>query len=720
MKKVSIVLAVLLVAALIFGGVELSQKGALQNTLNSTQEEVKSVKSQLDAKVKELADSTAALDSAKSELESAKAELQSKVTELTDGNSALETLKGELESKVAELTDGTSALEALKGELESKVAELTDGNSVLETVKTELEAKVAELTDGNTALEAVKAELEAKVAELTDGNTALETIKSELEAKVNDLDSTVKSLTDKVSAAAEQVKLFASNFKGKTVILHSNDVHGQIDGYAYMPAVKKALEAAGADVIMVDAGDFSQGDIYVSVSKGATAVEMMNAAGYDVVTLGNHEFDYGYAQLMQNLEKASFQTICSDVLLLENGESILPGHVIIEKEGVKIGFFGLETPETATKVNPGLIKEIDFASFDNLYTNAQAEVDALKEEGADLVIGVWHLGVDEESAANGYRSIDVLGKMNGVDFVIDGHSHTVMTEGPAGEPIQSTGTKFAYIGLIVIDNESKKIEKNMLISTNGLPKDEETAAAAQKIMDDIDKIYNTPFATSAVDFNGDRAPGNRTQETNLGDLITDSMVWCVVNAASVTEDEMKNTVGITNGGGIRAPIAAGDITMKNVNTVLPFGNTVAVIRVTGAELLEALEASTYCTPDAIGGFPQTSGIVWTLDTSKAYDQGELYVLNGKDTSYYAPKSIQRVTIESVNGNAFDPEAIYVVVTNNFCAEGGDTYNVFNRAFSEGNGFDTNIPMDEALVTYIQDQLNSDIKEEPKGGRLTIK
>ena len=694
MKKVSIVLAVLLVAALVFGGIELSQKGSLQNALNSAQDEVKSVKSQLEEKVKELTDSSAALDGAKAELESVKTELEAKVTELTDGNAALEAAKAELETKVAE---GNAALDAAKAELETKVAE------------------------GNTALESAKAELEAKITELTDGNAALEAAKAELETKVTDLEKNVQTLNDQVAAAAEQVELFATDFTGKTVIIHSNDVHGKIDGYAYIAAMKKALESAGAKVIMVDAGDFSQGEIYVSVNKGASAVEMMNAAGYDIVTLGNHEFDYGYAQLMANLESATFQTICSNVILLENGNSILPGHVIIENEGLKLGFFGLETPETATKVNPGLIREIDFTTFENLYTNAQAEVDALKAEGADLVIGVWHLGVDEESASNGYRSIDVLSKVTGVDFVIDGHSHTVMTQGENGEPIQSTGTKFANIGVVVIDNASKTIEKNFLISTNGLPKDAETAATAQKIIDDIDKIYNTPFATSAVNFNGDKAPGNRTQETNLGDLITDAMVWSVVNAAgSVSEEELMNVVGITNGGGIRAAIPAGDVTMKNVNTVLPFGNTVAVIRVTGAELLEALEASTFCTPDSIGGFPQTSGIVWTLDTTKAYDQGDLYVLNGKDTTYYAPKSIQRVTIETINGKPFDPAGTYVVVTNNFCAAGGDTYNVFNRAYVEGNGFDTNIPLDEALVTYIQNELNSEIKEEPKAGRLTIK
>ena len=179
-------------------------------------------------------------------------------------------------------------------------------------------------------------------------------------------------------------------------------------------------------------------------------------------------------------------------------------------------------------------------------------------------------------------------------------------------------------------------------------------------------------------------------------------------------------VGITNGGGIRASIPAGGITMNQVHTVLPFGNTVAVVYVTGAELLEALEASTYCTPDAIGGFPQTSGIDWTLDTTKAYDQGAVYVLDGKESSYYAPASIQRVTITAINGEPFDPEAVYAVVSNNFCSAGGDTYNVFANA---GNSFDTSIPMDLALMDYITEALNGVITEEaygqPRGNAVQI-
>ncbi len=521
----------------------------------------------------------------------------------------------------------------------------------------------------------------------------------------------------------QTVEAVAGDYTGKTIILHSNDVHGAIEGYACIPTLRETFKALGAsDVIVVDSGDFSQGSIYVSINKGASAIDMMNAAGYDIVTLGNHEFDFGYAQLMDNLSKASFTVISANVLY-EDGSSILPGYVVKETGGVKIAFVGLETPETATKVNPGLIQEIHFTAFDELYTCAQAAVNEVRPQ-ADLVIGLWHLGVDAESALNGYRSFDVLDKVEGVDFVIDGHSHTVMTAGENGEPIQSTGTKFAYVGVVVIDNETKAIEDHFIVPTENIEKDEAVLAVAQALIDEVDAQYGSVFAKTEVELNGAKAPGNRTEETNLGDLITDAMVWSVVKEGGIEQVEPHQVVGITNGGGIRATIAAGDVTMKDINTVLPFGNTVAVIYVTGAELLEALEASTFCTPDSVGGYPQTSGIEWTLDTTKAYDQGEVYTLNGKESSYFAPASIQRVTITAVNGDPFDVNAVYAVVTNNFCAAGGDTYNCFARAYSEGSGFDTGIPLDEALIAYITDALNGVITAEaygaPRGSETQIK
>ena len=511
---------------------------------------------------------------------------------------------------------------------------------------------------------------------------------------------------------AANAKVVYSDFSGKTVILHSNDVHGALEGYAAMSALKATYEMAGAEVILVDAGDFSQGTIYVSSNKGASAVTMMNAVGYDFVTLGNHEFDFGYEQLKKNLERANFTVLCADVYLDETGETIYPADAVFETEsGVKIGFFGMETPETATKVNPGLISEISFATFDDLYASAQVAIDDLREQEVDLVFGIVHLGVDDESAGNGYRSLDLYENVTGVDFLIDGHSHTVMTSGPNGEPIQSTGTAFANIGVVVIDNETKTIEDNFLMNTAGLSRNALIASKAYGIMETVDAEYNTPFATSEVLLNGDRAPGNRTEQTNLGTLITDAMVWSVVSAGGVASYYDAPVVGVTNGGGIRAAIQAGEVTKKDINTVLPFGNTVAVIYVTGAELLEALEASTFCTPEAVGGYPQTSGIEWVLDTSVAFDQGEVYSLDGKESSYFAPASIGRVTITAINGEPFDENATYAVVTNNFCAAGGDTYNVFNRAYVQGFGFDTGIPMDEAVMDYVTEVLGGVIGEE---------
>ena len=512
--------------------------------------------------------------------------------------------------------------------------------------------------------------------------------------------------------------VFASDLTGKTVILHSNDVHGAIAGYANIAQLRNEYEAEGAEVILVDAGDFSQGTTYVSTSKGFDAITMMNAAGYDVATLGNHEFDYGYAQLKSNLEKAEFQVICADVFD-ESGNTIYPAYTIITTgSGMKIAFIGFETPEAQTKANPALIKGLTFLAEDELYAVAQENIDKVKAEGADLVIALSHLGVDAESKPN--RSVDLYAHTTGFDFIIDGHSHTVMTEGENGEPIQSTGTAFANIGVIVIDNETKTIEENFLRSVShdedgttvyDITNDIAVSGYAQEIMDRVNGEYNIVFAESLVDLNGERDPGNRTEETNLGDLVSDAIMWTVLKDEGSLSVDTANAVAIVNGGGIRASINSGSITKKDVNTVLPFGNTITVVYVTGAELLEALEASTYCTPTAVGGFPQVAGIEFTVDTTKAYDSNaETYPAS----TYYGPASINRVTINNVNGREFDENATYAVITNDFMAAGGDTYYAF--ASSE-NKFDTGIPLDEAVMAYITDSLGGVVGEDyatPKG------
>lgn len=512
-------------------------------------------------------------------------------------------------------------------------------------------------------------------------------------AMVLSLTVTGFAIEDTAAATDAETKTEAT-MAGKTVILHTNDVHGAVNGYAYIAQLKADYEAKGAEVILVDAGDYSQGKTYVSVTKGADAVTMMNAAGYDVVTLGNHEFDYGYAQLKENMSKAKFKVVCADVFN-EDGTPIFDAsYTYTTKSGVKVGFFGMETPETQTKANPALIKGLTFATGDAFTKAAADQVAALKD--ADVVICLAHLGIDAESAP--YRSTDLYAAVKGIDFIIDGHSHTVMTKGEKGEPIQSTGTAFANIGVIVIDNATKKIESNSLFEIKeDTAKDATVAAAAKTIVDRVDAEYDVVFAKSEVTLNGAKAPnGNRDSETNNGDLITDAMIWKVMQNKEGLTVDADHVVAITNGGGIRAAIEPGDVTKKDINTVLPFGNTVVTIYITGEELLEVLEASTYSLP--VGGFPQVAGINYTISTAVAYDaNAETYPAS----TYYGPKSINRVTINSINGKEFKADDTYAVVTNDFSAAGGDTYYAFKAATAK---FDTGIPLDEAVMEYVTTEL----------------
>ncbi len=528
-------------------------------------------------------------------------------------------------------------------------------------------------------------------------------------AMVLSLTVTGFAIEDTATTREPEVMTEEATMAGKTVILHTNDVHGAIAGYAYITALKADYEAKGAEVILVDAGDYSQGTSYVSVTKGLDAIEMMNAAGYDVVTLGNHEFDYGYTQLKDNMTKAKFKVLCADVFNADGTPIFDANYTYTTKSGVKVGFFGMETPETQTKANPTKIKGLTFATNDAFTKAAADQVEALKD--ADVVICLAHLGVDGESKP--YRSTDLYAAVKGIDFIIDGHSHTVMTKGENGEPIQSTGTAFANIGVIVIDDATKKIESNSLFEIKeDTAKDATVAAAAQKIIDRIDKEYGAVFAKSEVELNGAKAPnGNRDSETNNGDLITDAMVWKILQDKESLTVDADHVVAVTNGGGIRKAINPGDVTKKNINEVLPFGNTVVTIYITGAELLEALEASTYCTPDAIGGFPQVSGINYTISTAVAYDaNAETYPAS----TYYGPKSINRVTINSINGKEFKADDTYAVITNDFCGGGGDTYYAFAAATAK---FDTGIPLDEVVMEYITAELKGVIGKqyaEPQG------
>lgn len=510
-------------------------------------------------------------------------------------------------------------------------------------------------------------------------------------------------MTFSLAVTANAAEETAQDLDGDIVILHTNDVHGAISGYAKVAALKDAYEARGAYVLLMDAGDFIQGDPTVSTSEGATAVELMNLAGYDVASMGNHEFDYGYQNLKDLEADADFTIVDANVLY--NGQVAFEDNVVFTApDGTKIGVFGLDTPETATKAHPAKIQGVTFLAGDKMFDCAQDQVDALEAEGCEYIICLGHLGIDAESTGN--RSIDLLENVTGIDVFIDGHSHSDQAAiaeetngtGMVGDTIlTSTGTQLANVGVVDIAPDGTIDASSVAtadLADQGIVADEAIVTRATEIKNTINEEYDVVFASTEVALDGERE-NVRTKETNLGDLITDAMLW------QAQKDNENVVAALNNGGGIRASIAAGDITKMAVNTVLPFGNTLYVVEVTGAELLEALEASTYCTPESIGGFPQVSGIEFIINTGAAYDAGENY----PGTTYAEPASINRVTILTVGGQAFDADATYTIVTNNFMAAGGDTYYAFSAAES---GYDTGIPLDQVVMDYITEELDGTV------------
>lgn len=510
-------------------------------------------------------------------------------------------------------------------------------------------------------------------------------------------------MTFSLAVTANAAEETAQDLDGDIVILHTNDVHGAISGYAKVAALKDAYEARGAYVLLMDAGDFIQGDPTVSTSEGATAVELMNLAGYDVASMGNHEFDYGYQNLKDLEADADFTIVDANVLY--NGQVAFEDNVVFTApDGTKIGVFGLDTPETATKAHPAKIQGVTFLAGDKMFDCAQDQVDALEAEGCEYIICLGHLGIDAESTGN--RSIDLLENVTGIDVFIDGHSHSDQNAiaeetngtGMVGDTIlTSTGTQLANVGVVDIAPDGTIDASSVAtadLADQGIVADEAIVTRATEIKNAINEEYDVVFASTEVALDGERE-NVRTKETNLGDLITDAMLW------QAQKDNENVVAALNNGGGIRASIAAGDITKMAVNTVLPFGNTLYVVEVTGAELLEALEASTYCTPESIGGFPQVSGIKFTINTGAAYDAGENY----PGSTYAGPNSINRVTILTVGGQAFDADATYTIVTNNFMAAGGDTYYAFSAAES---GYDTGIPLDQVVMDYITEELDGTV------------
>ena len=523
--------------------------------------------------------------------------------------------------------------------------------------------------------------------------------------------------------------------KGKLVILHTNDVHGRAVadpvggylGYAAIAQYKKDLEAAGDSVLLLDAGDASQGTPLVNLAYGKNAMAFMNAVGYQAMTLGNHEFDWGVDNARQLAGEAKFPFLAANIVDHLSGELVFEANKVFEMQnGMKVGVFGLTTPETFTKAHPDKVRGIDFLQGEKLIEVAKAQVAALTEAGAELIILLSHLGMDGESAPN--RSVDVVEQVPGIHLVIDGHSHTLLEKGQVvGETlIVSAGYHGMNLGVVTYEEGKltaklfNSLKKSAVVEHDGTVY---SAILTAKLDPEIKTLITTTdlavkeelstvFAKTEVRLNGDRDPGNRTEETNLGDFAADAILWAARQALG---EQVQ--AALTNGGGIRASIEIGDISMNDMKTVFPFGNEVSVLELKGTELLEALEAATHSTPKAIGAFPQVAGMVFTIDTTVPFEEGEQY----PESTYFAPKNPgARVKIESVGGQPFDPEAIYVVATNDFTAAGGDTYYAF-RYPNATSGYKTGLALEDALVRYVTEVLDGVVGQqyaEPQG-RITV-
>ena len=500
------------------------------------------------------------------------------------------------------------------------------------------------------------------------------------------------------------------------VILYTNDVHCAVDdnlGYTGLATVKNALEAQGKHVVLVDNGDAVQGDTIGTLSNGEYIIDIMNEVGYDVATPGNHEFDYGMDQFFALTEQANFPYVSAN-FVDSDGNTVLDPYVIKDVAGVKIAFVGISTPKTITTSTPKYFQDDNgnyIYSFqqdetgEKLYAAVQSAVDAARAEGAQFVIALAHLGIEEDCSP--WTSSEVIVNTTGIDAVLDGHSHSmiqgekVKNKDGAEVLLSSTETKLAYIGCLTIKDDGSM--STTLISDNGMKE------FIGGIQEEFEELVNTVVASTDVDLIiKDPASGERivrVSETNLGDLCADA--YRAMSGADVA---------IVNGGGVRADIPAGDITYGQIIAVHPFGNEMCVVECTGQEILDALELGCSKLPAESGGFLQVSGMTYTVDLNV-----ESTVKLDENGMFVSVEGDRRVKDVTIGGEPLDPEKTYTLASHNYkLKDCGDGYSMFaDNVFLQDSVMIDN----QVLINYIVDVLGGTVGEEyadPYGqGRITI-
>ena len=501
------------------------------------------------------------------------------------------------------------------------------------------------------------------------------------------------------AAFAEETNCFFGD-KADVTILYTNDVHTYIDNkspkptYAAIAALKKSIEDTGRDVLLVDAGDHIQGTAYGSMDDGATIIELMNEAGYDLATPGNHEFDYGMARAKAVLQEADFPYVSCNWVDLRTGFNVLPSVKFFFVGGRKIAFVGVTTPETFTKSTPAYFMNDAQTKYiydilggedgQKLYDAVQKAIDKAEFWGADTIIGLGHLGVDPSSSP--WTSEEVIAHTHGFTAFIDGHSHTVMANKQVTDAsgkavtLTQTGSYFKNIGKMTVGADGT-ITTELIDTYEGL--DAAVAATASNWISAVDDMLGEEIAVGDTKFYiNDPATGKRrirSGETNLGDFVADG-IYTYFNEI----EELHCDVAIMNGGGIRTDVEAGPWSFKTCKTVSPFGNVACLMSVTGQQIQDALEfGARFAGAEGKenGGFLQVAGARYTIHTGtpNTVQTNDKNVWTGSATT---PRVSNVEIYDKPTGTykPLDPNATYALAGMNYTLRNlGDGFAMFDGA-----------------------------------------
>ena len=501
------------------------------------------------------------------------------------------------------------------------------------------------------------------------------------------------------AAFAEETNCFFGD-KADVTILYTNDVHTYIDNkspkptYAAIAALKKSIEDTGRDVLLVDAGDHIQGTAYGSMDDGATIIELMNEAGYDLATPGNHEFDYGMARAKAVIQEADFPYVSCNWVDLRTGFNVLPSVKFFFVGGRKIAFVGVTTPETFTKSTPAYFMNDAQTKYiydilggedgQKLYDAVQKAIDKAEFWGADTIIGLGHLGVDPSSSP--WTSEEVIAHTHGFTAFIDGHSHTVMANKQVTDAsgkavtLTQTGSYFKNIGKMTVGADGT-ITTELIDTYEGL--DAAVAATASNWISAVDDMLGEEIAVGDTKFYiNDPATGKRrirSGETNLGDFVADG-IYTYFNEI----EELHCDIAIMNGGGIRTDVEAGPWSFKTCKTVSPFGNVACLMSVTGQQIQDALEfGARFAGAEGKenGGFLQVAGARYTIHTGtpNTVQTDDKNVWTG---SAATPRVSNVEIYDKTTGTyqPLDPNATYALAGMNYTLRNlGDGFAMFDGA-----------------------------------------